>query len=151
MDSSLASAFATTILESPVHNIAISLPPLLLLRISVAAVWMYEGLWCKLLGGVRSQLEVVTAVPRLGARFGATFIFLLGIVESLLALWVLAGCLPGTCAVVQTVLLVTLNINGLLWARHLIHDPPGMVVKNAAFLLLAWVVGTGPAGMGARW
>jgi hypothetical protein len=36
-------------------------------------------------------------------------------------------------------LLLTLNANGLLWARHVIHDPAGMVVKNASFLLLAWL------------
>jgi hypothetical protein len=39
----------------------------------------------------------------------------------------------------QTFLLVTLNANGLLWARDVIHDPRGMVVKNFAFLVLAWV------------
>ena len=35
---------------------------------------------------------------------------------------------------------MTLNANGILWARHVIsHDPAGMVVKNFAFLILAWV------------
>jgi hypothetical protein len=37
------------------------------------------------------------------------------------------------------VLLVALNANGIAWSRHLIHDPAGMVVKNFAFLVLAWV------------
>ena len=32
-------------------------------------------------------------------------------------------------------------MNGLLWARRIIHDPAGMVVKNIAFLMLAWVCG----------
>jgi hypothetical protein len=41
--------------------------------------------------------------------------------------------------VAQTALLVALNTNGLVWARHIIHDPGGMVVKNVSFLLLAWV------------
>ena len=27
------------------------LPPIWLVRLAVAAVWLYEGLWCKLLGG----------------------------------------------------------------------------------------------------
>jgi hypothetical protein len=39
------------------------------------------------------------------------------------------------------VLLVVLNVNGLLWARHIIHDPGGMVVKNIAFLMLVWIGG----------
>jgi hypothetical protein len=35
-------------------------------------------------------------------------------------------------------------VNGLLWARRLIHDPAGMVVKNIAFLVLVWVCGAAP-------
>jgi hypothetical protein len=60
-------------------------------------------------------------------------------VETLLAVWILSGVTPGLCAIAQTLLLVTLNANGLLWARHIIHDPAGMVVKNVPLLLLAWV------------
>ena len=32
-----------------------------------------------------------------------------------------------------------MNVNGLLFARHIIHDPGGMVVKNAALVVLMWV------------
>jgi len=129
------------------QDITLGLPPLLLLKSSVAAVWLYEGLWCKLLGRESRQVDVVSAVPRLGPLFGATFLKLLGAVEVALALWVLSGAYSGACAVVQAALLVTLNANGLVWARHIIHDPGGMVVKNAAFLLLAWVVAALSAGL----
>lgn len=88
-----------------------------------------------------SQAQVVTAVPRLGPRFGLAFLRVLGAVELALAVWVITGLAPGTCAIVQTVLLLALNANGLLWARHIIHDPGGMVIKNAAFLVLVWVCG----------
>jgi hypothetical protein len=115
------------------------MPPFWLIRCAVAAVWMYEGLWCKLLGRERNQLSVVEAVPRWGPRVGALFLKLLGGVEVALALWVLSGIWPFWCALAQTALLVTLNTNGIIWARHLIHDPPGMLVKNFAFLVLAWV------------
>ncbi len=66
---------------------------------------------------------------------------LLGVVETLLGLWVLTGVFAGWCAVAQVVLLVTLNTNGLIFARKQIHDPAGMVVKNVALLVLAWVTG----------
>ena len=125
-------------------SIAIAFPPLIVIRASVAAVWLYEGLWCKILGRQPSQREVVTAVPRLGPRFGAPFLFALGIVETAIAVWVMTGVTPGLCAIVQTALLALLNTNGLLWARHLIHDPAGMVVKNIAFLVLVWVGGALP-------
>jgi len=129
-----------------VHGIAIAFPPLAVIRASVAAVWLYEGLWCKILGRVRSQVDVVTAVPRLGPRFGLPFLKALGLVEAALAVWVVTGAAPGLCAVVQTALLVVLNVNGLVWARGIIHEPAGMVVKNAAFLVLVWVCGAIPGG-----
>jgi uncharacterized membrane protein YphA (DoxX/SURF4 family) len=115
------------------------MPPDWLIRIAVAAVWLYEGLWCKLLRGEPREFEVVKAVPRYGPRFGAPFLMALGVVEVTLAVWVLTGVAPLLCAIAQTVLLVSLNANGLIWARHVIHDPRGMLVKNFAFLVLAWV------------
>ncbi|HTR50388.1 MAG TPA: DoxX-like family protein [Kofleriaceae bacterium] len=115
------------------------MPPVWLLRAAVAAVWAYEGGWCKLLGGDPNQVRVVEAVPRLGPMVGAAFLKLLGVVECALAVWVLTGAAPLACAIAQTALLVALNGNGIAWSRHLIHDPAGMVVKNFAFLVLAWV------------
>jgi uncharacterized membrane protein YphA (DoxX/SURF4 family) len=115
------------------------MPPYWLIRAAVAAVWLYEGLWCKLLRGEPREFEVVKAVPRYGQRFGVPFLMALGTVEVALGVWVLIGVAPLWCALAQTFLLVTLNANGLLWARDVIHDPRGMVVKNFAFLMLAWV------------
>jgi len=115
------------------------LPPAWLIRGAVAGVWLYEGLWCKLLGGDRNQLKVVEAVPRLGPVVGAAFLKVLGTVEVAVGLWALSGHAPIYCALTQSALLVALNGNGLLWSRHLIHDPAGMVVKNFAFLVLGWV------------
>ncbi|HET9856730.1 MAG TPA: DoxX-like family protein [Chthoniobacterales bacterium] len=121
------------------------LPPLWLIHIAVAAVWLYEGLWCKLLTGEPHQMRVVEAVPRYGSRVASGLLKALGVVEVAVAVWVLTGMAPIICAVCQTALLVVLNACGLFWARHLIHDPAGMVVKNFAFLVLAWVSASFPA------
>ena len=115
------------------------MPPDWLVRIAVAGVWIYEGLWCKVLGRSPSELAVVEAVPGYGPKYGRLFLTTLGWVELTLGAWVLSGIAPGVAALAQTVLLVTLNVNGLAWSRHLIHDPAGMVFKNFAFLVLAWV------------
>lgn len=127
-------------------SLTIPNPPLALIRTAVAAVWLYEGLWCKILGRVPSQVQVVTAVPRLGLQFGHPFLKALGLAEVALAVWVMSGMAPGICAVTQTALLIILNVNGLLWARHIIHEPAGMVVKNIAFLVLVWICGAIPGG-----
>jgi len=136
------------VLRSPhMHDIALAFPSLPLARGAVAAVWLYEGLWCKVLGRERNQVVVVEAVPVLGPKIGRHFLLFLGVVETALGLWVLSATMPGLCAVAQMVLLVMLNANGLLWARHLIHDPGGMVVKNASFLILAWIVAAMSGGV----
>jgi len=63
----------------------------------------------------------------------------LGVVEVAIAAWVISGVGAFYCAIIQTILLVSLNVSGLIWSRNLIHDPGGMVIKNFAFLILAWV------------
>jgi len=129
-----------------ISDLALTFPPVPVIRAAVAAVWLYEGLWCKVLSRAPHQARVVAAVPRFGPRFGAQFLSALGAVETLLAAWVLSGAAPGLCAITQTIVLATLNLNGLLWARRYIHDPAGMILKNAAFLVLAWIGGTLPGG-----
>ena len=115
------------------------MPPLILIRLAIAAVWLYEGLWCKLLGRMPHQNAVVESVPFFGARFAGVFLTTLGVVECGLALWVLSGWQPFLAALAQTVLLLILNTNGIIFARRMIHDPAGMVIKNFAFVVLMWV------------
>jgi len=121
-------------------------PPFWLIRAAVAAVWLYEGLWCKLLRGQPHEFKVVAAVPHLGPVAGPAALRALGAVEVSLALWSLSAAAPLACATVQTLLLVALNGGGLFWARHIIHDPAGMLIKNFAFLVLLWVAASLPAG-----
>jgi hypothetical protein len=63
----------------------------------------------------------------------------LGLVECVLAVWVLSGQRMRQAATVQTALLAAMNSGGLIWAWHLIPDPVGMIVQNIAFLVLVWI------------
>lgn len=120
------------------------LPPVWLIHVAVAAVWFYEGVWCKLLNRQPHQLRVVEAMPHYGVLIGKELLKLVGIFEAAIGVWVLTGIAPIVCALAQTALLVTLNAGGLLWARRFIEDPAGMVVKNLAFLVLVWVSASFP-------
>jgi DoxX-like family len=120
-------------------DLALPVPPDWLIRGAVASVWLYEGVWCKLLGRGPGQLAVVQAVPFLDERRSAQFLRALGVVEMAIGVWVLSGFRAALCTLAQTVLLVSLNSAGIFWARHRIHDPAGMVLKNSCFLLLSWV------------
>jgi uncharacterized membrane protein len=116
-----------------------AMPPLWLLQVAVAAVWLYEGLWCKVLGRSRHEFEVVEQVPFLAPATSHALLRVLGLVETALGVWILAGWQPIAAAVAQTALLVALNSAGIYFSRQRIPDPAGMLVKNAAFLVLAWV------------
>jgi hypothetical protein len=115
------------------------MPPLWLLQAAVAAVWLYEGLWCKVLARSRHEFEVVEQVPFLAASTAHLLLRVLGVVETALGVWVLSGWQPIAAAIAQTALLVGLNSAGIHYSRQRIPDPAGMVLKNAAFLVLAWV------------
>ncbi len=123
--------------------VSLVVPPVVI-RGAVAAVWLYEGLWCKLLGRERRQFEIVAAAPRFGPLPPAALLRAIGLVEVALAAWVMSGSAPIACAAAQTALLAALNTGGICFARRFIHDPAGMVVKNAAFLVLAWVAASLP-------
>jgi hypothetical protein len=115
-----------------------AMPPLWLLQTAVAAVWLYEGFWCKVLGRSRHEFEVIEQVPFLAASTSHLLLRILGVVETALGVWVLSGWQPIMAAIAQTALLVGLNSAGIYFSRQRIPDPAGMVVKNAAFLVLAW-------------
>jgi uncharacterized membrane protein YphA (DoxX/SURF4 family) len=116
----------------------VAMPPLWLLQAAVAAVWLYEGLWCKVLARSPHEFEVVAQVPFLAPSTSHALLRLLGVLEALLGAWVLSGWQPVAAALVQTGLLIGLNTSGIYFSRDRIPDPAGMVVKNAAFLVLAW-------------
>jgi len=115
------------------------MPPLWLLQAAVAAVWLYEGFWAKVLARSRHEFEVVEQVPFLAPATSHALLRVLGVVETALGVWVLTPWQPIAAAAVQTALLIGLNSAGIFFSRDRIADPVGMVAKNAAFLLLGWV------------
>lgn len=115
------------------------MPPTWLVQVAVAGVWLYEGLWCKLLARSAHEFEVVAEVRFLRPWMVSAFLRVLGVVECALGVWVLSGWSPQAAALAQTILLIGLNTAGLTLARAKIPDPAGMLFKNFALLVLAWV------------
>ena len=79
---------------------------------AVAGVWLYHGLWCKLLG--------------------------LGVAETALAGWVISGVRPRLAAATGTALVLSMNGGGLAFERPHIPAPRALLAENAGFLALAW-------------
>ena len=106
----------------------------------MAAVWFYEGLWCKLLAPADRQLAIVDSLPGASSGLAAGALTAIGIIETAFGIIVLGGWAGRRAASIQTVALICMNVGGLVFARDLIPDPAGMVVHNAAFIALVWVV-----------
>jgi hypothetical protein len=107
-------------------------------RLSLAMVWMYQGLWLKLLDRAPRQRAILEAVPYLTPASAQVALGLLGATECALGIWVLSAWRPRTAAAAQTALLAAMNGGGILWAKHEIPDIPGMLLLNFTFLVLAW-------------
>ena len=108
-------------------------------KIAIASVWLYQGLWCKLLGRAPHHREIVERTSLVNAGRARHVLAALGVFECVLAGWVLSGIRPREAALAQTVLLAGMNAVALVRARSLIPDPIGMMLQNWVFLLAAWV------------
>jgi DoxX-like family len=106
---------------------------------AVTGVWLYHGLWCKLLGRCPEQLNVVASVPRLRGRAAKPVLLGIGVVETALAAWVVSGRRPRGAALTGTLLVAAMNAGGLTFGRRHIPAPKMLIAENVAFLALAWL------------
>lgn len=109
---------------------AVSIPnPRGLAGLAIGSVWVFHGLYSKLLRGIPRHERIVARV--LGERWAKPATKLVGAGEVLLGLWVFAGWQPLPCAAIQTVALVAMNTLEIIRARDLLISPAGMVALNA--------------------
>lgn len=110
-------------------------------RVAVAAVWVYEGLVAKLLRTRPDEAAILEAVPVIG---GPALGVAIGVWELVLAAAVLAGRpsflprLPVLVAAAQTLTLAVFNLGGLVFAGEQIADAAHLLITNAALLVLVW-------------
>lgn len=106
----------------------------------IAGVWLFHGLFNKLLHGEPRHLAIVRSVPLFTNSSAAMALAVIGIVEIGVAIWVLSGRRPYACAMAQAALLLPMNVVELIYARPLLLWPAGLIPLNVAFLSLAWFV-----------
>jgi uncharacterized membrane protein len=56
-----------------------------LIRLAIALVWLYQGFWCKVLGGIPRHEAVIASVPFIGSAAGRSALIALGLLECALA------------------------------------------------------------------
>jgi uncharacterized membrane protein YphA (DoxX/SURF4 family) len=126
---------------SAIHP-ASAIPPALLtaIRLSVAAIWLYEGLWLKIVHPVPHEVAVVESVA-FGSLTPERLLALIGGGETLMGLGVLSGLYPRFLAWFQGSVLVLMNGIGIAFSHGAIADPLGLVLKNLPLLLCIIVLG----------
>jgi len=107
-------------------------------RFFVAGVWLTHGLYNKLLGGSPRHLAIVRSVPGFSGAVGVRILVAVGVLEVVVAIWVISRRAPRLCAVTQTVVLLSMNVLELTYARPLLLWPAGLVPVNVLFLAAAW-------------
>lgn len=114
----------------------------LALRILIGSVWVFHGLYSKLLDGIPRHRQIVARV--LGEEWAGPATMAVGLAEILLGCWAFSRRFPLTCAAVQTLAIVTMNSMEIARAPDLLISAPGMVALNLGFLALGWYSATRP-------
>ncbi len=102
---------------------------LLAIRCVVALIWLYEGLWQKLVMRDAYELSIVRQFA--GSDAGALQLMsAIGTAETLLAIAVLSGIFARPLAWFQITMLVVMNLTGIFFGNGTIEHPIGLLIKN---------------------
>ncbi len=102
-------------------------------RYFAAMVWLINGLLFKVAEIVPRHEAIVARI--LGPEFSGPLTILIGIGETLIAIWILTGRQRKLCAVVQAGLVMSMNVIEFFFARDLL-------IFGSANILLATVFST---------
>mgnify|MGYP000991720916 CR=1 FL=1 len=89
-----------------------------ILNLGIAAVWLVNGLFCKVLHLVPRHEQIITRI--LGPTFAHPLAILIGSAEIVMAIWVLSRYRPRLNALTQIVLVSTMNVIEYLLAPDLL-------------------------------
>ena len=111
--------------------------------IGAAAVWLHQGLWCKVLSGDPAHRDILASVPGLGGPRARVATTALGLGETALAGLVATRGDRRWVAALQTALVGAFNAGGLAVGRSHIAHPARLLVRNGVFLALIWSAARG--------
>ncbi len=94
-----------------------------IIHILIALVWFINGLFCKVLNLVPRHQQIVTEI--LGEAYAKELTIIIGVLEILMAIWIMSKIKFKLNAVVQIVIVATMNIiefimtpELLLWGKY---------------------------------
>ncbi|MBU7576558.1 MAG: DoxX-like family protein [Flavihumibacter sp.] len=89
-----------------------------ILEVLIALVWLVNGLYCKVLNGVPRHEAIVARVLQLQEARGLTL--LIGLSEIGIAIWIISRFKSRLAAIVQMLLVASMNLLEFLLARDLL-------------------------------
>ena len=108
----------------------------LLAQIGIGSVWVFHGLYSKVLNGIPRHRLIVGKI--LGKEIAGIATKTIGMLELVLGAWAIAGWHPVWCASVQTAALIAMNSLEIALASELLISAVGMVALNLFFLAVVW-------------
>ena len=106
------------------------------LRLLIGLVWLANGLFCKVLGGVPRHREIVGTI--LGEDHAGILTVCIGCGEILIALWIWSGRYPVICGWLQIILVLTMNLIEQVTTPGLLLWGPWNFLWAAGFSILVW-------------
>ena len=107
------------------------------LRLMIASVWLLNGIWCKLLGAVPRHEEIVARF--FGTGYAHPITLAIGAAETLMGVWVLSAYRKRLNAILQIVVVLSMNALEAIYARDLLLWGAWNAVWAASFVVVVAV------------
>lgn len=116
------------------------------IRLALAAVWFYNGLWLKVIALDAHHLEIVRSVSNNSGIDPAFILRLIGSAETLLGLGIVSGLFYSFVSGFQIVIILLMNLIGSIGGGGAIAHPFGLIISNLPTIMCALVVATNGPG-----
>lgn len=121
------------------------------IRCVLALIWLYNGLWLKILAVDPHHLEIVQAVFQISMNQAADFLNVIGLLETLLGIGILSGLFHRFVNYFQVFILIVMNSVGIVGGEGSISNPAGLLIMNLPTILCAIIVARhGPGAWALR-
>lgn len=106
------------------------------INMAIATVWIVNGLLCKVVNLVPRHQLIVARI--LGAAHAPLLTRTIGVLEVLMAVWILSAIKPRWCALAQIILVATMNVIEFVLAPDLLLFGKINIIIAALFILLIY-------------
>lgn len=116
------------------------------IRLALAAVWFYNGLWLKVIALDAHHLEIVRSVCSSSGIEPAFILRLIGSAETLLGVGIVSGLFYRFVSYFQIFIIVLMNLVGSIGGGGAIAHPVGLIISNLPTIMCALVVAANGPG-----